>query len=97
MKELLKKLNDLSISELDKIIEEARYIRRDKFHNTYEVVKVYNYDGNISKLIQKETSLSVQHTQEMEGTIGTNNIIIPKEQFTEELKKELLLKYNNVK
>lgn len=96
MKDILNKLETLSISELDKVVEEAKNWRWEKFHAKYKVVEVHDYNGNISRKIKDETNFSTQYSQEIENTIGTNHIIIPIEKYSKELEEELILKYNCV-
>ena len=51
--------------------------------------------GNISQKIKDETGFNV-NWEGKPGNVGCNYVIIPKEKFTEKLKKEILDKYNTL-
>lgn len=88
---------DLTIPELDKLIEELGYLRREKFNNKYIVIDIYNYNGNIAREIKEATGLHCQHVASENGYgIGTNKVIVARDQYTEKLKNDLLTKYNDV-
>lgn len=91
----LKLYEELSIDELDRLIDELKSLRREKFNAKYTVVDVANFSGNISMKIQQETGFGCQHSGKS-GYIGINHIIIPKENYNIELEKELIAKYQNV-
>jgi len=84
----------LSIDKLDHLIGNLRDIRTEKFHKEYEVIKIYNTRGNISETIQKETNFRCYHVGKS-GYCGTNTIIIPRNQYSEDLKSQLISKYDS--
>lgn len=96
MKDLLNKINKLSFKEVDRLLSELKFIHKEKFNESYTTIEVVTGRGNISSTIEQETGYETYHqkvTQVYEGCVGTNVICVPKHLYTDELKKELLKKY----
>jgi hypothetical protein len=88
---------DFTLKELSNSSAILKEMYFDKFHNTFITVDIYNSKGNISSKIQEETGYQTYHeSSKLSCGIGTNVVLIPKELYTLEIKKELLDKYNNV-
>lgn len=96
--EILLEFSKLSLEEQDRVIEEMWTITRTLYWETYTHVEIFNKSGNISSTIKEETGFDCYWRSNKAGTgyIGTNVIVIPKEKYSEELEKELLIKYDNV-
>ena len=94
--EILNVCNSKSIEELRQLSSAIERLANKKFYCAFEVIKVYPSAGNISKKISIETGFQCIHTRPEGYSMGrgTNNIIIPKEVYTEELRKELISKYD---
>ena len=94
--EILNICDSKSITELRQLSKDINHLANEKFNCAFEVVKVYSSTGNISEKISKETGFQCMHTRPEGYSMGrgTNNIIIPKEVYTEELRKELISKYD---
>lgn len=72
---------------------------QDEFRNRYVEVQILNTGGNIARTIQEETGFKCYHkipTYEYSGSIGTNYIRIPRKEYSEEIKQQLIQKYENV-
>lgn len=89
-------LNTLSLHEISELRDELKDIYTTKFHDSYVVVEVYNSAGNISSLIEEETKFKCKHTRIHTGTIGTNNILIPRELYNDSIREDLISRYSNV-
>lgn len=94
--EILNVCNSKSIEELRQLSEDIKHLANEKFNRAFEVVRVYSSAGNISEKISIETGFQCIHTRSEGYSMGrgTNNIIIPKEVYTEELRKELISIYD---
>lgn len=91
----LENYKNLTLDELNNLIGHLKDLYSSKFYETYTVVEICNYKGNISHKIQEETGFECNHSGKT-GYVGYNRILIPKEKFTEKLKRELEDKYDNV-
>lgn len=88
---------DLSLKDLDILVDILRSKYSSDLHTKYLVVEVFNYDGNISSTIQKETGLECFHKPSFNyGGIGTNIVLVPKDKNTTRLEKEIIEKYTNI-
>lgn len=88
----MKKYSTLSIDELDSLIYNLKELREKKFNDNYKVVEIYNYSGNIAEKIKSETNYQCYHkhsSQTYTCGIGTNYIIIPKENYSKNIEREL--------
>lgn len=92
--EIIQYCTNFSISELDYIRDELRYLRNEKFDNTYKVVEVFPGTRLVEK-IKKETGFHCYHKPSEGYSMGrgTHVIVIPIEKYSEELEKELIEKY----
>ena len=89
---------DLSISELDNLKDKLQWLRNEKFNNTYKVVEIYPGE-RIEEKIKKETGFHCYH-KSCEGYSmgrGTHVIVIPIEKYSNDLKNELISKYNDAR
>lgn len=94
---LLKQCEGATLKELDEIISELKIQRRDLFNSMYKIVEVFP-GVRIEDKIEKETGFACYH-KPVEGYTmgrGTHCIVIPVEQYTEELKKKLVETYDNL-
>ena len=89
-------LNTLSLDEISELRNDLRNIHSNKFHDSYVVVEVHNSAGNISSRIEAETKFECRHSIMHTGTIGTNNILIPRELYNDSIREDLISRYSNV-
>ena len=96
--EILNVCNSKSIEELRQLSKDIKHLSNEKFSRAFEVVIVYHSAGNISEKISIETGFQCIYTRPGRYSMrrGTNIIIIPKEVYTEELRKELISKYERI-
>jgi len=93
--EIVEVLKQLSLSDMNYVLDHLKSIAHDKFYATYRVVNVYSGQVNISDRIFKETGFQCYHEpSDLSAGRGTNVICIPHEKYSKELEKELLNKYS---
>jgi hypothetical protein len=93
---IVNEFSNLSLDDMDNVIELLKDIRNNKINDTFTLVHVYNSSGNISDRIKRDTNFYVFHKPSTIGGIGTNIIFIPNSKYTDDLRDELVSKYNNV-
>lgn len=96
-KEIIQAIKELSLKDVFSVLGNCKDIYRDKYRETY--VEVCIHPGErIEDKITEETGFKCYHkpvNQEYSAARGTHVIVIPKEQYTEELKERLVKKYDD--
>lgn len=95
--ELLKEIKNLPLLDVKYLRDWCKEIYRDKYNETYETIRIHPGE-RIEELISKETGFYCYHEpcqSIYSAGRGTHIIVIPKEKFTEELKEELVKKYDD--
>ena len=97
VKELISKFEELSIEELDDLIEVAQDKREEKFDDAYEIVEVFP-GSRIEEKIKKETGFHCYHKpcESYSSGRGTHVIVIPKKDYCENLKQALIRAYDEL-
>lgn len=93
---VINKCKKLSVDEISYIIEQLQYLQRDKFESLYKTINIYPGEIIVDK-IKKETGFECYHESCKGYSMGrgTHVIVIPIEKYTDDLKKELIEKYDD--
>lgn len=94
--EIVKLCEDKEISELGDLIALLKDLKLDKYNKTYKEVRIHP-GTRIEDKIMKETGFICRHEKadNYSAGRGTHIILIPIEQYTNELKQELIDKYDD--
>jgi hypothetical protein len=96
VKELISQIETLSLEEISTLIESAKDIYTQKYNSQYKKVYIYPGEYIVDKII-KETGFHCYHVKPRDYSLGrgTHVIVIPIEKYSEELKEELIKKYDD--
>jgi hypothetical protein len=88
--------SELSIIELDGLIDKLRAIRNQKFNEQFVEIEIHPGHYQVEN-IMRETGFHSYHKPCVRETMGrgTTYIVIPKDKYSEELEKELIEKYDD--
>ncbi len=96
-KSIIEEIKKLTLEDVSWILDWVKDIQSSKYDEKY--IRVIIHPGeNLTQKIKKETGFYCYHkhsVQQYTAGRGTHYIVIPKEQFTEELKKKLIEKYDD--
>ena len=96
-KQILELCEELSLSEIEELRYDLLIMYQDKFNSLYKTVEIYPGE-RIDEKIKKETGFHCYH-KSCEGYSmgrGTHVIVIPIEKYSDDLKNELISKYDDV-
>ena len=96
-KQILELCEELSLSEIEELRYDLLLMYQDKFNSLYKTVEVYPGE-RIEEKIKKETGFHC-YRKPCEGYSmgrGTHVIVIPIEKYSDDLKNELISKYDDV-
>ena len=94
--EIIKQCSDLSLTEIEALRYELLILYIDKFESMYKTVKIYPGEIIVEK-IKKETGFHCYHEKVDSYSMGrgTHVIVIPIEKYSDDLKNELISKYDD--
>jgi hypothetical protein len=94
--EILKKCSDLSLSEIQNLRDDLAELYREKFNITYKTVRIYP-GKRIEEKIKEETGFYCYHEKADSYSMGrgTHVIVIPIEKYSDDLKNDLVSKYDD--
>ena len=94
--EILKMCSGLTLSEIQELRTYLADLYREKFENTYKTVRIHPGE-RIEEKIKKETGFHCYHEKADSSSMGRgiHVIVIPIEKYSDNLKNELISKYDD--
>ena len=96
--QILEQCKELSLSEIEALRYDLLIMYQDKFDSLYKTVEIYPGE-RIEEKIKKETGFHCYHKSCEGYSMGrvTHVIVIPIEKYSNDLKNELISKYNDAR